>query len=109
MRPDDYQSYKLVNDPKPDVDQPTLIRKTRSGACNSECSSDGDCSDSNTCGKCCWWLGYGNICTNPGNVASCISPGLKEERENIGHIAGAVTAVQTVGTIGTTIAGFLGR
>ena len=25
------------------LDQPTLIRQTRSGNCDSECSSDGDC------------------------------------------------------------------
>jgi hypothetical protein len=62
MRPDDYQSYKLVNDPKPDVDQPTLIRKTRSGTCNSECSSNRDCAGSNTCPMCCWYFPHGNIC-----------------------------------------------
>ena len=95
----DYQSYKLANHPKPDVDQPTLIRKTRSGTCNSECSSDGDCAGSNTCGKCCWWLGYGNICTDPGSIAACISPDLKEEKENIGHIATVVTAIKTGGTV----------
>ena len=96
MRTDDHQSYKLVNDPKYDVDQPTLIRKTRSGNCDSECSSDGDCAGSNTCGKCCWWVYYGNICTDPGSVISCISPGLKEEKENLGHIATAVGVIKTV-------------
>ena len=91
MRTDDYKSYN------PDADQqPTLIRKTRSGTCDSECSSDGDCAGSNTCGKCCWWVYYGNICTDPGSVISCISPGLKEEKENLGHIATAVGVIKTV-------------
>ena len=89
-RTDDYQSYN------PDVDQTTLIRKTRSGTCDSECNSDGDCAGSNTCGKCCWWIYYGNICTDPGSVVSCISPGLKEEKENLGHIAAVAGIIKTV-------------
>ena len=62
MGADDYQSYN------PEVDQPALIRKTRSGNCDSECSlscecsSDEDCSGSNTCSKCCFLIGFGNIC-----------------------------------------------
>ena len=99
IRTDNYQSYKLVNDPKSEVEQPTLIRKTRSGNCDNECSSDGDCAGSNSCGKCCWWVYYGNICTNPGRVVSCISPGLKEEKENLGHIATAVGVIKTVNDV----------
>jgi hypothetical protein len=66
----------LANDPKPDIDQPLLIRKTRSASCDQGCNSDGDCSGSNTCNKCCWWLGYGNICTDPNNLhlGICASP-----------------------------------
>ena len=85
MRSDDYQLQKLLADeidsdhflavdPKPDVDQSLLSRKTRSASCDSGCNSHSDCSGSNTCNKCCWWFGYGNICTNPNNVIHCISP-----------------------------------
>ena len=85
MRSDDYQLQKLLADeidsdhflavdPKPDVGQSLLSRKTRSASCDSGCNSHSDCSGSNTCNKCCWWFGYGNICTNPNNVIHCISP-----------------------------------
>lgn len=85
MRSDDYQLQKLLADeidsdhflavdPKPDVDQSLLSRKTRSASCDSGCNSNSDCSGSKTCNKCCWWFGYGNICTNPNNVIHCISP-----------------------------------
>ena len=89
IRTDDHQSYN------PDVDQTVLIRKTRSGTCDSECNSDGDCTGSNTCGKCCWWVHYGNICTDPGSVLSCVSPDLKEEKENLGTIATVASLVKT--------------
>ena len=89
IRTDDHQSYN------PDVDQTVLIRKTRSGTCDSECNSDGDCTGSNTCGKCCWWVYYGNICTDPGSVLSCVSPDLKEEKENLGTIATVASLVKT--------------
>ena len=86
MRSDDYQLQKLFADefdsdrflavdPNPDVDQSLLSRKTRSASCNQKCNSDSDCSGSNTCNKCCWWVGYGNICTDPNSVVYCIPPG----------------------------------
>ena len=79
MRSEDYQLQKLLadeidSDHLPDVDQSLLSRKTRSASCDSGCNSNSDCSGSNTCNKCCWWFGYGNICTNPNNVIHCISP-----------------------------------
>ena len=46
MKTDYYQSYKLIDYPKFDVDQPTLIRKTRKPRgiredCEGKCSKKG--------------------------------------------------------------------
>ena len=72
-----------------------LVRKTRSGTWDSECKTDRDYAGSNTCGKCCCWVYYGNICTDPGSVLSCVSPDLKEEKENLGTIATVASLVKT--------------
>ena len=91
MRAETYQSYNS------DDNQPKLIRKTRSDTCDSRCSSDEDCAGSNTCGKCCWWFYYGNICTDPESVASCLSP---KSPEIIVHIATAGGIAKTLWSLG---------
>ena len=55
-----------VTSPKPPPIEP------RGNVCDRPCKSDDECSSSDTCNRCCWWIGYGSICSAPLFGIGCI-------------------------------------
>jgi hypothetical protein len=59
-----------VTSPRPSP-RPSPV-EPRGNVCDRPCKSDDECSGSDTCNRCCWWIGYGSVCSAPLLGVGCI-------------------------------------
>jgi hypothetical protein len=69
--------YKCTSpDPSPSPSPAPLPypspEEPRGNVCDRQCKSDNECSGSDTCNRCCWWFGYGSVCSAPVLGVGCI-------------------------------------
>ena len=64
--------------------------------CDKSCNSDVDCSSSDSCDRCCYWLGKGNICMKPLLGHGCAK---KRKRRAIEKTKPPTTSTQTKSVI----------